>query len=85
MKPPAYEPKNTAEVDAQFTDILKDAEEFAAASVERVKELEVELEAIKKEKERLLTATVDEELAADPKLAQKIDAELEKNSYMVSP
>ena len=35
------------------------------------------------EKARITTATVDDELAADPKLAQAIDEEVAQNHFLV--
>jgi len=85
MKLPAYTGNDVAEAQAQFAEIMKQAESLSATSASRVKELQAELASIQKEKERIATVTVDEELAADPKMAAEIDSEIEKNSFLVTP
>lgn len=39
---------------------------------------QAEIASIQQEKERIATTTVDAELAADPKLAQEVDEEVQK-------
>lgn len=46
--------------------------------------VQAEIANIQKEKARIATATIDDEMAADPKLAEEVDAEIQKNYFMVS-
>lgn len=85
MKLPSYTGNDVTEAQARFAEIMKQAEELTASSAARAKEIEAELASIAKEKERIATVTVDEELAADPKLAAEIDSEVEKSSFLVTP
>ena len=85
MKLPAYQGNDVADAQTRFTEIIAQAEVLAADSAARAKEIQAELAGIEKEKARIATMTVDEELAADPKLASEIDAEVEKNSFLVTP
>ena len=82
---PAYEGDDVKEAEVRFAEVIKQAESFAAASAARAKEIEAELQAIEKEKQRIMTVTVDEELAADPKMAAEIDEDVQKNSFLVTP
>lgn len=84
-KLPAYQGDELAQAKSRFSEILEQANSFSASAAERIKEIEQELKDIEMEKERIATVTVDEELAADPKLAAEIDAENEKNSFLVTP
>lgn len=84
IKLPKYELPDLDAAKTKFDEILKDANEFAAQSMVRAKDIEAELDALKKEKERLATTTVEDELASDPELAKKIDEEIAKNSFLVS-
>ena len=85
MKIPKYEDKDIATVHETFQAIKEEAAAISASSAQRVEAIKKELEELEKEKERLKTVTVDEELANNPKLAQQIDEENEKNSFLVSP
>lgn len=85
MKLPTYQGDDVAQAQANFASIIKAAEGLAATSATRVKEIQAELASIEKEKARITTMTIDEELAADPKLAAEIDEEVEKNSFLVTP
>jgi len=85
MKLPSYEGDDVTQAEARFAEIISQAEALAAASASRAKEIQAELAGIEKEKARIATMTVDEELAADPKLASEIDAAVEKDSFLVTP
>lgn len=85
MKLPIYEGDDVKEAEVRFTEVIKQAESLAAASAARAKEIEAELQGIEKEKQRIATVTVDEELAADPKMAAEIDEDVQKNSFLVTP
>jgi flagellar biosynthesis regulator FlaF len=85
MKLPSYEGDDVTQAKARFAEIISQAEALAAASASRAKEIQEELAGIEKEKARIATMTVDEELAADPKLASEIDAAVEKDSFLVTP
>lgn len=83
MKIPEYQDKEITNVKQRFDAIIKQAENISAASLDRVKAIEKELQEVEKEKEKLLTVTVDEELANNPELAKQIDESNEKNSFLV--
>ncbi|KAG7675294.1 hypothetical protein Ndes2526B_g08165 [Nannochloris sp. 'desiccata'] len=85
MKLPSYQGDDVTQAKARFAEIIGQAEALAAASASRAKEIQGELAGIEKEKARIATMTVDEELAADPKLASEIDAAVEKDSFLVTP
>jgi hypothetical protein len=44
---------------------------------------QAEIVNIQKEKKRIATTTIDDELAADPELAKEVDAEVRENHFMV--
>ena len=83
MKIPAYEDKEVQNVAARFKAIVEQAEKLSADSKARVAVIQKELEQIEAEKKRLLTTTIDEELANNPDLAKQIDEKNEKNSFLV--
>eukprot|EP00890_Picochlorum_soloecismus_P001549 jgi/Picsp_1/2395/NSC_05856-R1_atp synthase subunit d len=83
MKIPEYQDKEIANVKQRFDAIIKQAENISAASLDRVKAIAKELQEVEKEKEKLLTATVDEELANNPELAKQIDESNKNNSFLV--
>ena len=83
MKVPKYEGDNVAQASAKFAELIKEAEVLAASSAARVKEIHIELEKLQKAKERITTATIDDELAADAKMAEDIDRELGENNFLV--
>lgn len=85
MKLPTYQGDDVTQAKARFAEIIGQAEALATASADRTKEIQAELAGIEKEKARISTMTVDEELAADPKLASEIDAAVEKDSFLVTP
>lgn len=82
---PSYKGDDVSKAQTRFTEIIAQAEVLAADSLARSKEIEAELAGIEQEKARIAVMTVDEELAADPKLAAEIDADVEKNSFLVTP
>ena len=59
----------------------KQALEIEAAATKRIAELKLELAAVRKESERMATLTVDEVLAADPKLAAELDKEIKEDKW----
>jgi len=83
MKIPEYQDKEIENVKQRFDAIVQQAENISASSSDRVKAIAKELQEVEKEKEKLLTATVDEELANNPELAKQIDDSNEKNSFLV--
>lgn len=85
MKLPSYEGDEVAQAQAQFNEILKQAQALQASSSARIEEIKAKISSIDKEKERIASTTIDEELAADPKLAAQIDSEIQKNSFLVTP
>lgn len=85
MKLPTYQGDDVTQAQARFAEIIGQAEALAAASADRAKEIQAELAGIEKEKARIAIMTVDEELAADPKLASEIDAAVAKDSFLVTP
>jgi hypothetical protein len=85
MALPAYQGNDVAAAESRFMEIIAQAEVLAADSAARVTEIKAELAGIETEKARIATMTVDEELAADPALAAEIDADVEKNSFLVTP
>ena len=84
MKVPAYEDKELENVKQRFKVIVQQAEALSASSVKRAEEIKKELKELEKEQERLMTTTVDEELANNPELGKEIDSTNEKNSFLVS-
>lgn len=83
MKLPSYEGNDAAEAAARFSELIKQAESLSATSVSRAKEIQAELDNIQKEKSRISTATIDDEMAADPALAAEVDKEIEQNAFLV--
>ena len=78
---PDYKGTEAEEAAAAFSKLLKTAEAQAAESAKRVKEIEKELEGVKAERDALASKTVDDMLAAEPELAQKIDAEISESKW----
>lgn len=83
MKVPKYEGSDIQDATAQFTALSKEAQAMVAASEARIAEIKEELVNIQKEKQRIATTTIDDELAADPELAKEVDDEVQKNYFMV--
>merc|ERR1712216_505117 len=71
----------TAELSTQFDGAIKSAEEHAANSTTRIAELQAELAALEVSKAAIVNRTVDEELAANPALAEEIEAEIADNHW----
>lgn len=82
MKLPEYEGTEVADAAAQFSSLIKEAEALVAHSEQRSKEIETELQNISRDKERISTTTVDEELANDPALAEEVDKETQDKYFM---
>ena len=85
MALPTYKGDDVAKAQNHFTELIAQAEVLAADSAARSKEIAAEIAGIEQEKARIATMTVDEELAADPTLAAEIDADVAKNSFLVTP
>jgi len=73
--------KPTFDIDLQafetdFKSIVAEAKKMEEEALARVKVLEEEYKLMTAEKERIATVSVDEELAANPKLAKEIDDEI---------
>ncbi|EFN57368.1 hypothetical protein CHLNCDRAFT_56064 [Chlorella variabilis] len=83
MKLPKYEGTELQEATAQFAALQKEAEALVTSSQIRIAEIQTEIANIQKEKERIATTTIDDELAADPELAKEVDEEVQKNYFMV--
>merc|ERR1711998_517825 len=81
LEVPTLEDTFTAELTSKFDAAIKAAEEHAEASEVRIKELEEQLEALAQSKLEVVNRTVDEELAANPALAQEIEAEIAENNW----
>jgi len=84
MKIPAYEDKETQNVAARFKAIVEQAEKISSDSKARVAVIQKELAQISEEKKRLLTTTIDEELANDVETAKRIDEKNQENSFLVN-
>jgi F-type H+-transporting ATPase subunit d len=85
LKLPAYSGDAAAAAAERFAALEREAGALEAASAARAAEISAELEKIRGDKARLATATVDGELAADPKLAAEVDAEVERQHFLVPP
>ncbi|KAL4859752.1 Cytochrome P450 710A2 [Chlorella vulgaris] len=83
MKLPTYEGNDIDEAATQFAELQKEAEQLVAFSKNRIVEIEAEIVNIQKEKKRIATTTIDDELAADPEMAKEVDAEVRENHFMV--
>eukprot|EP00891_Asterochloris_glomerata_P004410 jgi/Astpho2/4410/Aster-00028 len=80
---PTYDASAEAqEASKKFEPLLKQAEEVAQFSAKRMSEIEAELKEVDRSMEKVATATIDEELAADPKTAAEIDEEIRKGDFM---
>ena len=73
---PKYEGKEDAAFLEAFAELQKEAETAVAASRKRLVELEAEMAKLKLEKAGIRSMTVDDVLAADPKMAEEINQEL---------
>lgn len=81
LKLPKYEGKEVEELAAAFAELEKKAEASAAQSAKRMEEIKREIAAIAVEKEKLKSLTIDEILAADPALKQKLDQEIREDKW----
>lgn len=80
---PKYEDQSLVEANEAFQDVLKQAEELAQHSAKRTVELEQEIKDIDAEMEKLSHLTIDDCLEADPKLREKLQAEIAQGKFMV--
>lgn len=78
---PAYDGSDLKDADAAFKGLLAKAQANAEAAKKALAEIKVKEKAIEEAKERLKTATVDEELAKNPELAMKFDKEIEDGKW----
>lgn len=83
MSLPKYQGTEVADAQAKFAALISEAEGLAAHSAARSKEIEGDIAGLQAEKARIATVTVDEELAADPKLAAELDDDVAKNHFLV--
>ncbi|KAK9788838.1 hypothetical protein WJX73_009644 [Symbiochloris irregularis] len=84
LKFPDFDPSQDLKaVQQEFAPILKQAGELEEYSQKRMKELEQDIKNVQAEKERIATTTIDEELAADPELAKRIDQEISEGKWSV--
>lgn len=83
MKLPTYQGTEAEEAKAKFAALISEAEALVKHSEQRSKEIAAEIKSIQDEKARIASATIDGELAADPKLASEVDEEIEKNHFLV--
>ena len=78
---PKYEGKEVEKLAAAFAELEKKAEAVAAKSAVRIEEIQKELAALAVEKEKLKTLTIDEILAADPALREKLNQEIRADKW----
>jgi hypothetical protein len=64
-----------------FKELEKKAEAAAAKSAARMEEIKKEIAAIAAEREKLKTLTIDEILAADPKLLEKLNQDIRDDKW----
>ena len=82
LKLPTLDPTASVKaVEEKFAPILAAAKELDAASASRLAALQKEAAALDADISKLRSSTVDEELAADPKTAKEIDAEISAGSF----
>ena len=82
LKLPALDPAASVKaVEEKFGPIVAAAKELDAASAARLAALEKERAALEADISKLRSSTIDEELAADPKTAKEIDAEISAGSF----
>ncbi|KAA6415271.1 MAG: ATP synthase D mitochondrial [Trebouxia sp. A1-2] len=80
---PMYDASKLAEeTDAKLSGLIKQAEELKAYSQKRMKELEKEIQDCEAAKEKVASATIDEELARDPETAKQIDQEISEGNFI---
>ena len=82
LKLPALDPAASVKaVEVKFGPIIAAARELDAASASRLAALQKEAAALAADISKLRSSTIDEELAADPKTAKEIDAEISAGSF----
>lgn len=82
LKLPTLDPAASVKaVEEKFAPIVAAAKELDAASASRLQALQKEAAALDADIAKLRSATIDEELAADPKTAKEIDAEISAGSF----
>ena len=82
LKLPALDPAASVKaVEEKFGPIVAAAKELDAASATRLAALQKEAAALEADISKLRSSTIDEELAADPKTAKEIDAEISAGSF----
>lgn len=81
LKLPKYEGKEAEQLSAAFKELEKKAEAAAAKSAARMEEIKKEIAAIAAEREKLKTLTIDEILASDPKLLEKLNQEIRDDKW----
>lgn len=82
LKLPTLDPAASVKaVEEKFAPIIAAAKELDAASTSRLAALQKEAAALDADISKLRTSTIDEELAADPKTAKEIDAEISAGSF----
>lgn len=82
LKLPTLDPAASVKaVEEKFGPIIAAAKELDAASASRLAALQKEAAALNADISKLRSSTIDEELAADPKTAKEIDAEISAGSF----
>ena len=82
LKLPTLDPAASVKaVEEKFAPIVAAAKELDAASATRLAALQKEAAALNADISKLRSSTIDEELAADPKTAKEIDAEISAGSF----
>ena len=71
----------TAELSSKFDSAIAAAEEHAANSTARIAELQAELVSLDESKAAIVNRSVDDELEANPALAEEIEAEIADNHW----
>ena len=84
LKLPKYEGKEVEQLSAAFKELEKKVEASAAKSAARMEEIKKEMAAIALEREKLKTLTIDEILAADPKLLEKLNQDIRDDKWYTS-
>lgn len=81
LKLPSYDGKEIQEVQASFAALEKEAAKAGEEALVRIAELEAELEAVKADKDKLSTVTMDEIFEKEPELKTEIDEEIKKDEW----
>ena len=80
FNPPPFK-VDIAAKQAEFKALEADAEKLVSASTARIAELETDLKRIRSEIAKVSTMTMDEAMASDPVLADKVDKEIEEGRW----